>query len=55
MSRLPYSGLAPPGFDSTNRTQIEQHDFTARTADCMQHAYDNRSVAAMLGCWSQAG
>ena len=55
VSRLPYSGLAPSGFDSTNRSQIEQNDFTMRTADCMQRAYDNRSVGGMLGCWSRAG
>ncbi len=54
LSRLPYSGLAPAGFDSQNRSQVENNDFTSRTAGCMQSAYSNRSVVGMLGCWSQA-
>ena len=52
MSRLPYSGLAPPGFDSTNRSQIEQNDFTARTADCML-VYQHTLLIHFVGAFFQ--
>ena len=54
MIRLPYSGLAPLDFKNNNRTEIENNDFTKRTTDCMQIAYNHRNITSMLGCWSDA-
>eukprot|EP00596_Hydrurales_sp_CCMP1899_P008838 CAMPEP_0119039226 /NCGR_PEP_ID=MMETSP1177-20130426/8629_1 /TAXON_ID=2985 /ORGANISM="Ochromonas sp, Strain CCMP1899" /LENGTH=360 /DNA_ID=CAMNT_0007002873 /DNA_START=652 /DNA_END=1731 /DNA_ORIENTATION=- len=51
--RLPYAGLAPPGFVDTEE-QRGSIDFTLHTAACMQGSYQDRNVTGMLGCWSQA-
>lgn len=51
--RIPYSGLAPPGFENTveNRAKI---DFTNSTQNCMLNAYDKKDETAMFKCWSSA-
>jgi hypothetical protein len=51
--RLPYSGLAPQGFNNTEEGRAKT-DFTLHTAACMQREYDARNITGMLGCWSNA-
>jgi hypothetical protein len=52
--RLPYAGLAPKGFNDSNGYERSKVDLTLHTAACMQSAYQNENVTAMLGCWSDA-
>jgi hypothetical protein len=51
--RIPYSGLAPPGFVNTveNRAKV---DFTNHSEHCMLAAFEKRDEAAMFKCWSSA-
>lgn len=51
--RLPYSGMPFPGFVNSleNRSNA---DFTNHTSHCMQNAFERRSLAGLLLCWSSA-
>eukprot|EP00981_Chlorochromonas_danica_P013524 scaffold6421_cov251-Ochromonas_danica.AAC.18 len=49
--RIPYSGMAPEGFNATLRATS---DFTNHTGECMLKAYAERSLLAMVRCWSTA-
>lgn len=50
--RLPFSGLAPAGFEAANGTM--SNDFTMNTFECMSAAFNASSVYRMLRCWSEA-
>lgn len=52
--RIPYSGLAPPGFENTVEKRANT-DFTNMTQNCMLAAYaNNKDEMAMFKCWSSA-
>jgi hypothetical protein len=51
--RLPYSGMAPPGF-MNNQTMRSKTDFTNHTGHCMIDAFEQRCVSCLARCWSSA-
>jgi len=51
--RIPYSGMAPPGFNNTRENRAKT-DFTNHSEHCMLDAFARRDETAMFKCWSSA-